>query len=456
VNSRTSEILPDRRPDPVPPRRRPPPRRARRRPRRWARVLALTLAALLVVAVAGVLAAYRYASSLLEGRGRQVAGTERPPPGEPTNILIVGSDSREGLTRRQLRRLQTIEVEGQRTDTMIVLHVSPKRQKAVMVSLPRDLRTQVDGVTNKINAAGAGGPDLLVRTVEETTGLNVNHFVEINFAGFLKVVDAVGGVTLCNRTGETIVDRYAGLRMRPGCQEVNGAKALAYVRARHVGGDGDFGRIQRQQEFMRAVMDKIASGGNLINVPKLIRIANAVSQVVQTDDGFTPAEAMRLARRIGNLSPQRVDMRVYPSSAPGPACPGCPDYVLPKPEAPILMKAIREDAEVLPPVGLPGGRGDVTLAGVRVTVLNGSGIPGSARRAAEELDAIGVGATVGGNAEGPRRSRSVLAYPKRLADEAKLLNYLLAGQVQLVRSQPDGPSNSLVLTVGSSYRGVDT
>src|SRR4029450_265599 len=132
------------------------------------------------------------------------------------NILLVGSDSRDGLTRRQLGRIQTVEVPGRRTDTIMILHVSPDRPKPVMVSLPRDLRATVNGRTNKINAAFAfGGPDLLVRTVEETTGLPINHYAEIDFAGFLQVVDALGGIALCNRSRHRPGDRYAHLRQHP-------------------------------------------------------------------------------------------------------------------------------------------------------------------------------------------------------------------------------------------------
>jgi LCP family protein required for cell wall assembly len=414
----------------------------------------ILLLVLVLVAVVGVAAGYRYAASLLEGRGRSVAGTERPPPGEPTNILIVGSDSRAGLSQRDLNRLRTIQVDGQRTDTMIVLHVSPRKQRAVMVSLPRDLRTLVNGRTDRLNAAGAGGPDLLVRTVEDTTGLDIHHFVQVNFLGFVKVVDAVGGVTLCNRTGRTLVDRYAGLRMKPGCHRMDGARALAYVRARHI--DDDFGRIQRQQEFMRALMAKVGSGGNLINLPKLLGIAGAVSQVVETDDGFTASEALSLARRVGDLSAERVDMRVYPSSAPGPACAGCPDYVIGRDaEARLLFDAIAADSASLPPVGHPGGKGDANLSGVPVVVLNGGDIPGAARRAAEELQASGVSASVGGNSDRPTGRRTIMRYPQGLTGEARLLNALLKGQAELIPAGPEGPHRSLQLIVGTGYQGLD-
>jgi LCP family protein required for cell wall assembly len=448
-----SDVLPER-PQSRPASRGTPPQRARQRRRRILKVLGILLLVLTLIAVVGLLVGYRYASSLLEGRGAKVAGTERPPPGEPTNILIVGSDSRDGLSTKELKRLRTIQVAGQRTDTMIILHVSPRKQKAVMVSLPRDLKTLVNGRVEKLNAAGVGGPDLLVKTVEDTTGININHFVEVNFAGFLKVVDAVGGVRLCNTSGKELIDHYAGLDMSPGCHQMDGAQALAFVRARHI--DDDFGRIQRQQQFMRALMAKVSSGGNLIDIPKLVSVASAVSKVIETDDGFTTGEAISLARRVGDLSAARVDMRVYPSSAPGPACAGCPDYVIGQDaEAHLLFDAIRNDAATLPPVGFPGGKGDVRLSSMPVTVLNGGDVPGAARRAADELQAAGVSASVGGNASSPTGSRTILRYPTSMTAAARLLNALLKGQAELIPSGPDGPKRSLELIVGTGYQGLD-
>jgi LCP family protein required for cell wall assembly len=425
------------------------PRRDRRRGRRVVlRVLAIGLAVVLVVAAVGAALGYRYADKLIGKGHRKVANLSPASAGRPMNLLLVGSDSREGLNKTQLARIETTEVAGQRTDTIILLHVSPKRKKAVMVSIPRDLRVTIRGRAEKINAAYAfGGPDLLVKTVQETTGLPINHYVEIDFAGFLKVVDALGGVRLCNRTGHRLDDSYANLHMAPGCQDMNGVQALAFVRARHV--DSDFGRIGRQQEFLRAVMDKVASRGNLINLPKLLHIAEIASDHVRTDDTLKTREALGLARRIGRLDPASVDMRVYPSVAAPPACAGCAAFVEPLPEASILMKALADDAPELPPVGLPGGKG-TSLRDVRVTVLNGGGVQGAAARTAASLQRLGVQVAGTGNAPKPTGDRSTLAYPARLEEQAKLLGYLLGSQVQLTRAATD--RGVLVLTVGSGFR----
>jgi LCP family protein required for cell wall assembly len=418
-----------------------------RRRRNLLRTLAILLGLVVVVAGAGAVYGYHYADRLVAKGRRPVANLTPVGPGRPMNILLVGSDSRAGLSRRQLGRIQTEQVPGQRTDTIMILHVSPGRDKAVLVSLPRDLRTEIRGHTSKINAAFAlGGPDLLVKTVEQTTGLPINHYVEIDFAGFLKVVDALGGITLCNRTGHRLDDRYANLHMAPGCRNMNGVQALAFVRARHV--DSDFGRIGRQQEFMRALVAKLESKGNLFNLPKLLHVADLASDDLKTDHTLSTATAIGLARRLRRLDPGSIDMRVYPSVAAPPRCAGCAAFVDPLPEAPILMRALARDAAQLPPVGLPGGKG-VSLAATSVTVLNGGGVRGAAAKAAADLRRLGVRVAGTGNAAKPTGRATTLAYPPDLEQQAQLLGAALGGRVELV---PADHPDALVLTVGSGFR----
>jgi LCP family protein required for cell wall assembly len=418
-----------------------------RRRRNLLRTLAILAVLVAVLASAGLVYGYRYADRLVRKGKRPVAGLTPVGSGQPMNILLVGSDSRTGLTRRQLGRIQTVKVPGRRTDTIMVLHVSPRRDKAVMVSLPRDLRTTVDGRTSKINAAFAvGGPGLLVRTVEQTTGLPINHYAEIDFAGFLKVVDALGGITLCNRSGHRLDDPYANLHMGPGCKDMRGIQALAFVRARHV--DSDFGRIGRQQEFMRAVVAKLESKGSLVNLPKLMGIADVASDHIRTDQTLSTPTAIGLARRLRRLDPASIDMRVYPSLASPPRCAGCAAFVDPLPEAAILMRALRRDAGQLPPVGLPGNKG-VSLATTSVTILNGGGVQGAASRAAADLRRLGVRVAGTGNATQPTGQVSTLAYPPGLEQQARLLEAVLGGGVELRRADQH---DALVLTVGSGFR----
>jgi len=419
------------------------------RRRRVRRLVVIAVALLLVIALVGLFFAWRFVSQIVS---RNAQSIENLAPSRGTsNFLLVGSDTREGLSQQELNRVGTQQVSGQRTDTIILVHVSPRNKKAVMVSIPRDLKVDIPGHgTDKINAAYAfGGPALLVKTIEQNLGVPVNHYAEIDFAGFLKVVDAVGGVRLCNQTGHRLDDSFANLHMAPGCQEMNGVQALAFVRARHI--DSDFGRIGRQQQFLRAVMGKVSSAGNLINLPKMVKIANIVSDHVKTDDTLRTREAISLVRRIGKLDGNSVDMRVYPSAPNGPS------FVTALPEAPILMKAIAEDAPELPPVGLPAGKG-VTLASLRLAVLNGSGVQGAAAQAAEALRAYGLQIVQTGNATKPTGTQSTLVYPAAMGQQAKLLSALLGSQVKLVRSNGDGTDGAvagrsvLTLTVGSSFK----
>lgn len=393
---------------------------------------------------------WRFVSQLVSRNAQEVQNLA-PNQGRGTNFLLVGSDTRAGLSQAELNRVGTKEVSGQRTDTIILVHVSPRQQKAVMMSIPRDLKVDIPGHgANRINAAYAfGGPALLVKTVEQNLHIPVNHYAEIDFAGFLKVVDAVNGVRLCNQTGHRLDDSFANLHMAPGCQEMNGEQALAFVRARHV--DSDFGRIGRQQQFLRAVMGKVASTGNLVNVPKLVNIASIVSDHTKTDDTLTTGEAISLVRRVGKLDANSVDMRVYPSyAAPVDPTNGV-SYVKALPEASLLTRALADDDPRLPPIGLPGGKG-VSLGATRLSVLNGSGQQGAAGRAAETLRTYGIRIVATGNAPGQIGAQSTLTYPPSLAQQANLLGSLFGSQVRLVQSNDPGLAGQVTLTIGSSFQ----
>jgi LCP family protein required for cell wall assembly len=414
-------------------------------------VSVVVVVAALVVGAFVAFAGYRYADTLIAKGQRRVENLTPVTPGEPTNILIVGSDSRAGLSKQELSRLQTQAAPGQRTDTIIVMHVSPGHRKVVMISIPRDLKVRIDGRETKINSEYGGRPERMVAAVEQVTGLKINHYVELDFAGFIGVVNKVGGVRLCNNTGRQLDDQDANLHMPPGCHTMRGDQALAYVRARHISdtfGRDDFGRMRRQQEFLRALMAKVERNGNLVNLPRLIGIANVVSDHVRTDQDLGVQEALSLARRIGKLTPGDVDMRVYPSVPEPPACPTCPDYVVSLPDAYVLLRAVGRDAKVLPPIGLPGRHG-VSLRDVRVDVLNATGRQGAARRVAGGLERLGVHVGAIGNASSGAATASTLAYAPGQAEQAKLLASLFASPVKVV---PGGHGRTMVLTVGPGLR----
>ncbi|MCS6711034.1 LCP family protein [Brachybacterium sp. EF45031] len=205
-----------------------------------------------------------------------------------TTYLMAGSDRRGGTT------VADDGTEGQRADTIILLHRAPNGRSS-LVSLPRDTLVDIPGHGRmKLNAAYAlGGPALLVRTVEEFTGLTVDHFVEVGFDGVASLVDAVGTVNLC--IDRDVDDPKSGLRMTQGCHDVGGEQALAFVRARAFDPTADIGRQQRQQQFLAALMKRSASPGVLFNPVAQVRLAGAGSAALRTDERSGILDVGRMA-----------------------------------------------------------------------------------------------------------------------------------------------------------------
>ena len=191
----------------------------------------------------------------------------RPAESKGHDYVLVGSDSREGLTAAQQKQLTTGSVKdagGKRTDSIILVHVPSGDGKPALISLPRDSYLPIPGHgRNKINAAYTfGGPKLLVRTIEEVTDVRIDGYVEIGFGGFSSVVDSLEGVDIC--VARPMKDPLAGINLKAGCQTLNGPKALGYVRARYSDPLGDIGRVQRQRQFLGAIMHKAASPSTVL------------------------------------------------------------------------------------------------------------------------------------------------------------------------------------------------
>jgi LCP family protein required for cell wall assembly len=249
-----------------------------RRPRRWGRRIGVVLLVLVVLLVGlGVWVDSRLTrvEALRDYQGRPAA-----TPG--ADWLVVGSDSRQGLDEQRRRQLGTGQAAGRRADTMMLLHIPRGTGKPTLVSLPRDSYVPIPGHgRNKLNAAFAfGGPPLLARTVEQVTGIRLDRYMEVGFDGFASVVDAVGGVQICPKTA--MRDPMAGLNVKAGCQLASSKKALAYVRARH-SGRGDLDRVQRQQEFLGSLVDKVTSPGVLLNPFKSISLLRTGTDAVAVD-----------------------------------------------------------------------------------------------------------------------------------------------------------------------------
>jgi LCP family protein required for cell wall assembly len=243
----------------TPPTPRAPGRSRRGRGRRVALVLVLVLVGWLGFTVY----APWHAWSTVTRVDTTPAG-ERPPAADGHTYLLVGSDSREGLTAAEKKRLGTGSAEGRRTDTIILVHTPSGGGKSTLISIPRDSYLPIPGHgKNKVNAAFAiGGPKLLVRTVEQATGLPVDGYVEIGLGGFSNVVDSLGGVYLC--VPRHIKDAKAHINLEKGCQTLDGPTALGYVRARYSDPKGDIGRAERQRQFLGAVMKQAATPSTVL------------------------------------------------------------------------------------------------------------------------------------------------------------------------------------------------
>ena len=228
-----------------------------------------------------------------------------------TNYLLVGTDSRDNLTKKQRKQLNTGYIEGQRTDTIMLVHV-PFFGEPTLVSIPRDSWVPIEGYgSDKINAAYAlGGPTLLVDTVETTTGLHIDHYVEIGMDGVAEVVDALGGITLCPKANYD--DKRSGLKIKKGCQEVDGKTALAYVRMRYSDPKGDIGRAERQREYIAAVAKKAMSPTTWLNPFKAYSVANATGEALTVDEGTGFIADTRLAVALGMISMERGESTSVP------------------------------------------------------------------------------------------------------------------------------------------------
>ncbi|MFJ2609689.1 LCP family protein [Streptomyces sp. NPDC091279] len=245
--------------------------------RRRIKWTAITLVTVLVVTTVGT---YFWADSKLHRDVDLSKVIDRPETGAGTNYLIVGSDSRAGLSAEDKKKLHTGSAEGKRTDSMMILHVGSNGD--TLVSLPRDSDVEIPtyqgaesgktyqgtGRHTKLNAAYAeDGPTLLVRTIEFNTGLHIDHYVEIGFAGFANIVDAVGGVDI--KIDQAFKDKYSGADFKAGEQTLNGDQALAFVRTRHAFAASDLQRTKNQQKFLSALAHQVATPSTVLNPFKL-------------------------------------------------------------------------------------------------------------------------------------------------------------------------------------------
>ena len=358
--------------------------------------------------------------------------------GKDQNILLVGDDHRpDNATPEQLAQLGTEDDGGgTSTDTMIVVHLPADGSSATMISLPRDSWVDIPGYgMDKLNAAfihgvedggsDAAGAQLLISTIQNLTGLTIDHFVRVSLLGFYNVVDALGPVQVC--LNQAVDDPFSAIDLPAGVSTLNASQALSFVRQRHGLPNGDLDRQVRQQYFLSVEARQILSAGTLLNPVKLGNVLDAISSSVETDAGLNIID---LATQMRNLSADKIRSATIPISGTPTievdgsdvsivevdtaAMPGFIAGILgtATPEAPASPSAYDSATASAP--------GDVT-----VTVLNGSDADGVAAAATDEFSALGFATGEPDSAE--TRATTVVQYPAGREGDAKAVAAYLPG-----------------------------
>ena len=405
----------------------------------------------LLVAV-GVYGAWKFVST--QNEIRQEIGEVDPVKNElePFNALLVGSDSRAGLTEEEQLDLGAAAVEGERADTIILAHIDPEDQSVTMVQFPRDLYVPIaGGGEDKINAALMNGPGQLVRTFETLTGLPVNQYVQVNIAGFRDMVDAIGGVKLCI-TEPISFDPQTGIQITEdelGMVEFDGERALRFVRSRNFP-SGDFDRIQNQQRFVAAAINKITSTSTLTNPTRLNKLADVAGENVKTDNNTSILGLKRLAERLRSFDPERYEAYLVPNLGIGNI--NGASVVLPDEEAmKVMFDAIAKNQSPADADGVPG----IEPSTIKVGVYNGTFTEGAADAAAAALvEATDIGqgpvdVVETGNADRSNYRRTVITYSTE-KPETEAMAELVAAAIPgaRIREAETDPDVDVAVVVG--------
>lgn len=356
------------------------------------------------------------------------------------NILVVGSDSRDGANAGYGKGLTTMQ-----SDTLMVVHIPANRKWATVVSFPRDSWVEIpecdrgDGATStsqhsKINAAFAvGGSNgevadaaaCSIRTIEANTGLRIDHFMSVDFQGFKGMVNALDGIEVCPE--QAIHDEKAHLDLEAGCQTVRDEKALGYVRARYSVGDGsDLGRIGRQQEFMKALAEKAQS--KLTSPNALYGFLESATKSLTTDADLAGIKPLYgLASELKGIPNDRLTFLTVPNyPREADVATDRANVVWQYPQAADLFTALAKDREVDKKKLTADAKNPVYASSVRIQVLNGTGVTGRAAAVAERLREDGL--TVVGTGNAPETTRTTtVTYPEELREQAEVLASRLPG-----------------------------
>ncbi|MEU0989584.1 LCP family protein [Streptomyces sp. NPDC005953] len=389
----------------------------------------------------------------------------RPEAGHGMNLLLVGTDGRDRITAEEKEKYRLGGAPCHCTDTIMLVHISRDRNRASVVSLPRDSYAEIPAHTDrnsgsthrphpvKLNAAYAeGGPALTVRTVEQLTKVKIDHYLEVDFTSFMKTVDAMGGVEIC--TTQPMKDSYTGLDLAAGSHRLDGGEALQYVRSRHVDGASDLGRMQRQQRFLAALIKKATGSGVLLNPVKFRQVTSAMLGSVRADKGFGTDEMLALSRAMRGFSMSSSEFASVPIGSMGPIDGVGSAVRWDQAKAQRLFQMLREDK----PLSRTRSKGkkaklvDVSPQQIRVQVYNGTRAEGLGRKVDAALRSTGFDTTRAPlNGAAAEVDQTVVSYDPRWDRSALSLATALPG----CRMQPvPGQGRTLKVTAGSDYQGV--
>jgi LCP family protein required for cell wall assembly len=277
------------------------PRPATRRPKKRRNWFLRAVGLIVLLFILMLVVVPLYAWSRMDKIDAMPTGS-RPAATPGTTYLMVGSDAREDLTRAERARLHTGGDAGPpRTDSIMLMHV-PTSGPTVLISIPRDSAVNIPGVQGKqkINAAFNKGPALLIQTIENTTGLRIDHYVEVGFGGFASVIDSIGGINMC--LPKAMKDADAHIDLPAGCQNLDGVNALGYVRSRHADGNNDFGRVERQRAMVGAVAKKASSPSTFLNPIRYYNVATKGVDALTVDKDMSLFDFIGFARGMRAVS----------------------------------------------------------------------------------------------------------------------------------------------------------
>ena len=394
------------------------------------------LAGVLVLLVLGAVGVFAYAKHLERTMQQTIVKKEKldavltkAKPMEPFNVLILGADFRQGDA-------------AYRTDSMMVAHIDPKAKKVWLLSIPRDTRVEIPGHgARKINDAHFfAGPEGAIAATERLTGLKINHYLEANFEGFVKAVDALGGVWV--RVPVTIDDKEAdhskgdvASHIDAGYQLLDGPHALTFMRARHQFADQDFSRMKNQQIFFKALADQVAK---IDNIAKLPSVVSAVAPYIATD--MSLVDMIKLAQALKGAGSKNL----YTATARGTW--RSPFVYVDQPYLTKLVKAIRAGEPFEKSKEASSTTKPKAPAGVSVTIRNGAGVSGVANQAASILRAKGFVIKDVGNAGQNVYKKTLIIYKADVAAASLVAQFLPPGTT-IVQSRGMYAFDSLVLVV---------